>query len=221
MQRFIKRPTKSLFCHPPAPPFLFTSHFRIQTFQSRPSVRNPPLSTTPITSSDAEISSKPVHANRAPSISKPLSPKPPPPLSILPFGVLLRSYLVAALCSSSALLSFSLRLLSQLANSQSALLSPNHNPLLRYVLKKTFYAHFCAGENPDEVREVVAGLKKMGYGGVILTYAKEITQHGSEANSLALGNGDEANAKTEAETWKQGSLETINLVNKGDFVALK
>jgi proline dehydrogenase len=41
-----------------------------------------------------------------------------------------------------------------------------------YALKKTFYGHFCAGENTEEIRPVVSQLDKNGIGS-ILDYAAE------------------------------------------------
>ena len=118
------------------------------------------------------------------------------------------------------LLSSVLRLLSRLANSESVFLNPDRNPLLRYLLKKTFYAHFCAGESPDQVGLVVAELKRMGFSGVILTYAKEISPNRNGTHELATSCADD-DVWSEIDTWKQGTLETVKLVGAGDLVALK
>ena len=99
---------------------------------------------------------------------------PPPPLSILPFSTLLRSYAITTLSCTPWLLAPSMRILTALAHSSSPFLNPDRNPLLHWVLKKTFYAQYCAGESPREVRRTVDGLKRMGYTGAILGFAREV-----------------------------------------------
>ena len=143
------------------------------------------------------------------------------PLSALPYGVLLRSYLVAALSSSSMLLSFVLRLVSGLASSKSVFLSPDRNLLLRYLLKKTFHAHFCAGDSPKEVRLLVAELTQLGFSGVILPYAKEISRNRNRMQELTINCSNDPDVRSEVEMWKEGALETIRLTGEGDLIALK
>ena len=142
-----------------------------------------------------------------------------PPLSILPFGTLLRSYLITALSSSPLLLSISLKTLSTLAHSESILLNPDRNPLLRYILKKTFYAQFCAGETAAEVKTVAGKLKDVGFHGVILGYAKEVVlEEGQTTGENAL---KAETVKADVDAWKNGTLETVKMADKGDQVALK
>lgn len=102
--------------------------------------------------------------------------------------------------------------------------SPDHNPILHFVLKRTFYAQFCAGETPAEVKKTIDGLKDTGYDGVILGHAKEVVLTKNEAAGLD-GSKDEAeqaqiNAR-DIGLWKQNTIDTINLAERGDFVALK
>lgn len=137
-----------------------------------------------------------------------------PPLSLLPLNVLLRSYLVSSLSSSPSLLTVSLRLLSKIIYSDSTFLSTDRNTLLRYLLKNTLYVQFCAGEETKEVENTLSNLKKTGYHGVILAYAKE----------TAINDGGEQVASEDAadvEAWKQGNLQTLRLSKEGDFVAIK
>ena len=157
------------------------------------------------------------------------SPRPPvllpqckpsnAPLSLLPLGLLFRSYLIASLSSSPRLLTPSLRLLSIAANSSSPFLSPDRNPLLRYALRKTVYAHFCAGENLDEVRGKIWNLKALGYSGVILAHGREIVKHDEllKADRAEI----DLTPQEDVEDWKRSNLETVSLVDKGGFVALK
>jgi hypothetical protein len=114
--------------------------------------------------------------------------------------------------------------MAALANAHNPLLSPDRNPILRYFLKKTFYAQFCAGENAAEVRHTIDGLKNIGFTGVILGYAKEVVLSESQARDLAAGKvGEETDEciRNEIAPWAQGTLETVRLAQPGDFVALK
>lgn len=152
-----------------------------------------------------------------------LSPQCKPsnaPLSLLPLSFLLRSYLIASLSSSPRLLTPSLRLLSIVANPSSRFLDPDRNPLLRYALRKTLYAHFCAGENLDEVRKKLCNLKALGYSGVILGHGREIVLKYDEMLKADRGEFD-LTPQEDVENWKRSNLETVRLVDEGGFVALK
>jgi hypothetical protein len=114
--------------------------------------------------------------------------------------------------------------MSVLANTTSPALNPDKNPLLRYFLKRTFYAQFCAGENAEEVRRTISSLKSVGFAGVILGYAKEVVLTEAQTQNLASCNsGPEADecVRTEVNPWATGTMETVLLASPGDFVALK
>lgn len=147
------------------------------------------------------------------------------PLSLLPLSFLLRSYLVASLSSSPHLLTPSLRLLSIIANPPSPFLDPDRNPFLRHLLRKTLYAHFCAGENLVEVRKNSFVLKGLGYSGVILNHGREIvisSEASEDDEMLKVGSGDlDMATQKDVENWKRSNLETVRLVDVGGFVALK
>jgi len=98
-------------------------------------------------------------------------------------------------------------------DSNSPLFHPAKNPLLRFVLKQTFYAQFCVGENRPEVSRTVRSIKDMGYSGVILEYALEVLE---SKDSLSA----EETSK-EIQTWRKGMLETVSMASAGDFVGLK
>ena len=141
------------------------------------------------------------------------------PLSVLPLSMILRSLATSFVSSSPLLLPPSLRIMSMLANSASPILNPDRNPLLRFFLKRTFYAQFCAGEHAGEVRATIARLKAIGFNGVILGYAKEVAMTAAHAQRP----GDEAQPVIDSEIlpWAEGTLETVRLAEPGDFVALK
>lgn len=146
------------------------------------------------------------------------------PLSVLPLSTVIRTLATATISSSPILLPPSLAIMKALAHTTNPFLNPDKNPIMRYVLKKTFYAQFCAGENAAEVRRTVDGLKRIGFTGVILGYAREVVL--SDAQTEKLSACDEGREKDECvreeiEPWTVGTLETVRLAQPGDFVALK
>ncbi|KAI9821042.1 MAG: proline dehydrogenase [Pycnora praestabilis] len=164
------------------------------------------------------------HPSTTPSSSPvPLTTiSPTPPLSILPLPSLLRSLLTATVSSSPTLLTPTLKILSVLANPSSPFLNPSRNPVLHYLLKKTFYSQFCAGETERDIKGTVEGLKEMGYEGVILGYAREVVLGvGRGAEQEKVGDVSVGDEKREIEVWKRGNLETIGMVEGGDHIALK
>ncbi len=149
---------------------------------------------------------------------------PPASLSVLPLMTVLRSLATTTISSSPLLLPPSLALMSLLANTSSPLLNPDRNALLRFMVKKTFYAQFCAGENPYEVRRTIDALKNIGFSGVILGYAKEVVLSEEQTKDLAsCGDGSAAEEciRNEIIPWAAGTMETVRLAEPGDFVALK
>ncbi|KAI8622950.1 proline dehydrogenase [Xylariaceae sp. FL1651] len=147
-----------------------------------------------------------------------------PPLSVLPLATILRTLASTTISSSPTLLPPSLAVMSTLAYSDRTIFNPDKNPILRWFLKKTFYAQFCAGENAFEVRRTIDGLKKIGFTGVILGYAKEVVL--TDAQTRDLSSCDEGSAaeeciRNEIIPWADGNKETLRLARPGDFVALK
>ncbi|EGX94571.1 proline oxidase PrnD [Cordyceps militaris CM01] len=159
-----------------------------------------------------------------PTTQPPSSEPKSAPLSVLPLAMILRSLLTTVVSSSPFLLPPSLRIMSLLANTQNPILNPDKNPLLRFFLKKTFYAQFCAGEKPAEVQATVARLKNIGFSGVILGYAKEVVLTEDQAKAVAAvdqGKETAADIANEIDPWALGTLETVTLAEPGDYVALK
>ncbi|KAI3334055.1 proline dehydrogenase [Ustulina deusta] len=148
----------------------------------------------------------------------------PAPLSILPLVTVLRTLASTTISSSRILLPPSLMIMSTLAHSNLGLLNPDKNPFLRWFLKKTFYAQFCAGENTIEVRRTVDGLKGLGFSGVLLGYAREVVLTDAQTRDLSsCGEGAVAEEciRNEIIPWAAGTKETLQLAQLGDFVALK
>ena len=207
------KPQQSLRLLKPAikPPHLCLTHYRLQyTDQSYRTI-----STTASQNQDT-YASTPAVTPTLPSISQPSRP-----LSLLPLPILLRSYALTALSSYPLLLSPSLRLLSFVAHSSSALLNPDRNPVLHYLFKKTFYAQYCAGETNIEVQKTVKGLKSMGYKGVILAYGKEIVLEKGGKVDVSSNQLADSTADKDVQDWKDGTLNTVQMVEEGDMIGLK
>ncbi|KAK3382052.1 FAD-linked oxidoreductase-like protein [Lasiosphaeria ovina] len=146
------------------------------------------------------------------------------PLAVLPLTNVIRSLVTTTISSSPFLLPPSLAIMSVLANTTNPALNPDRNPVMKYLLKKTFYAQFCAGETPVEVRQTVDSLKEIGFTGVILGYAKEVVLTDAQSRDLASSAGGVAAEdciRTEVNPWEAGTMETVLLASPGDFVALK
>ncbi|EED16574.1 proline oxidase, putative [Talaromyces stipitatus ATCC 10500] len=151
-------------------------------------------------------------------------------LSILPLSAVIRTLAITTLTSVPFLLGPALAALSVLANSKSRILDPNKNVIVNAILRKTIYSQFCAGETPTEVRKTIADLKRLGFAGVILGYGREVVMDGTETSMFEHQSGkDVAEQETsqseqnlrEIQEWKQGTMQTVDLADAGDFVALK
>lgn len=105
-----------------------------------------------------------------------------------------------------------MQILRGLIASKARVLDVDRNPLLRWILKRSFYAQFCAGEDKTEVQHAVSKLKELGYDGMVLEYASEVLE-----DSAVNVEQDEKNI----DTWRRNILETVKIANKGDFVAFK
>ncbi|KAF2755479.1 proline oxidase [Pseudovirgaria hyperparasitica] len=174
--------------------------------------------------------SRSVQSSKPRSVALPASPFPsipphhavskPPitsPLSRLPASDVLRSYVITAMSSSPILLDACLALLTRMLQSKSALLNVDKNPILSWLLKKTFYAQFCAGENRAEIQSTMARIKDLGYKGVILEYALEVLGEKGQSSLSA----DSAETKAAVEHWRKGALQTVEICAPGDFVGIK
>lgn len=105
--------------------------------------------------------------------------------------------------------------MNKIANSQSLLLNPDRNSVLHFVVRKLVYDHFTAGENAAEVKNTVADIKKMGFKGVILGYAKEVNVSGGP-NSF-----EESSEEASIKAWRDGTLQTLGMIGEGDLLAVK
>lgn len=111
-----------------------------------------------------------------------------------------------------------LTILNRFLASNYTLTSPYRNPVLRWMLKKTFYAQFCAGENRAEVLQTAGNMKEQGYRGIILEFALEVLK--PEPGSKMPG-AESKTTKKDIEKWRIGMLDTVTMAEEGDFVGLK
>ncbi|KAL4782451.1 FAD-linked oxidoreductase-like protein [Aspergillus varians] len=138
------------------------------------------------------------------------------PLAKLPLSSVLRSLLILSVSSSSVLLKPCIYTLSVLAHPKTAVLDVAKNPLLNLLVKHTLYKQFNAGENKLEVQRSINAIKHLGYRGVLLGYAREVLV--GESN---IDPRDEKASRQEVQMWLDGTLQTVDMAQEGDFVALK
>ena len=138
------------------------------------------------------------------------------PLAKLPLSSVLRSLVILSISSSSLLLKPCIYTLSHLANPKSPVIDVARNPLLNLLVKHTLYLQFNAGENKREVQQSIQEIKGLGYRGVLLGYAKEVLAGHGNAASLT-----EQAIRQEIQMWLDGTLQTVDMAQEGDFVALK
>jgi hypothetical protein len=146
------------------------------------------------------------------------SPKKPTasPLAKLPLSSVLRSLLILSVSSSSILLKPCIYTLSALAHPKTPLLDVAKNPLLNLLVKHSLYKQFNAGENKLEVQRSINAIKELGYRGVLLGYAREVLVGESNTDPA-----DEKASRQEIQMWLDGTLQTVDMAQEGDFVALK
>lgn len=151
------------------------------------------------------------------------------PLRPLPTGMLLRSLMIAGISSKRYLLLPSLKILSFLSSpNRGFLFNADKNPLIHAILKKTFYEQFCAGVDAFETKQCVQRLKDLGFRGIILTYAREtVFDHSTKTkgvqgvDSKELADAAEPSFCSHIEDWRAGTAETVELINDGDYLAVK
>ncbi|UNI23731.1 proline dehydrogenase [Purpureocillium takamizusanense] len=126
----------------------------------------------------------------------------------------------------------SLAALSFLCRSKSAFFNPDRNWALNKILRWVIYDQFAAGTNAAEVARKSQELKRMGFQGIILGYAREfVLEDPSDGNRSATGHHGEQGqglgyqysaAQYEViDNWKKGTLETLRMIGAGDFLAIK
>ncbi|KAI7284186.1 FAD-linked oxidoreductase [Hortaea werneckii] len=129
----------------------------------------------------------------------------------------LRSLMLGIFFTSPWLFKPGFSILEKIANSSSVILSPDKNPLLRATIKPFIYDQFCAGRDRKEIQQSIQQIKRLGFSGVILCYGKELQVDDSHALASSKGVG----LDPEINQWKEGNLETIDMVGESDFLGIK
>ncbi|OJJ45363.1 hypothetical protein ASPZODRAFT_153024 [Penicilliopsis zonata CBS 506.65] len=168
--------------------------------ESRPSLTTAPTTTNLLQMSSPKQEKKPASS----------------PLAQLPLSSILRSLVILSVSSSTLLLKPCIYTLSVLANPQTPLLDVARNPLLNFLVKHTIYKQFNAGENKREVQRSIREIKNLGYKGVLLGYAREVLVGEKQADPL-----DDKAGSHDINLWLEGTLQTVDMAQEGDFVALK
>lgn len=139
------------------------------------------------------------------------------PLARLRTSSLLRTWFLGKVLGSPLLYKPGIACLRFIANSRSPFVNPDRNPILRAVLKPLVYDQFCAGTNEHEVRQTVADIKRQGYTGVILTYAREASAE-NNAKRAAVRDAEDQNR---TQQWLEKNLQTIDMMEPGDILGIK
>lgn len=140
-------------------------------------------------------------------------------LERLPASSLTRNLMLGTMFTSPLLFKVGMAVLEKIANSESRLLNPDANPVLRALVKPVVYDQFCAGTNQKEIYKTRDEIRDMGYSGVILCYGREIqVSNGNEMKSTGKPISD---MSQDIIWWRDGNLKTLNMVGGGDWLGMK
>lgn len=148
------------------------------------------------------------------------APEPQQALARLPTSSIVRSLFLGAFFSSPVLFTPGFALLNKISTSTSRILDPDRNPLLRAIVKPLIYDQFCAGINRAEIQARVAQIRALGFSGVVLCYGKEIEIQKSSQPDVCVPDGA-VPIDEELEWWRQGNLETLDMLSDGDYLGIK
>lgn len=138
------------------------------------------------------------------------------PLARLSTWSLARNVILGFFFSTPILFRPGFAVLRRVSDSQSLILHPDRNPLLRKTLKPLLYDQFCAGINAAEIVRTRDSIREAGYSGVVLCYGKEtVVAKDSRFDMPASVAADEIRQ------WKDGNLETLDMVRAGDWIGIK
>ena len=139
-------------------------------------------------------------------------------LERLPMKHLLRNVILGTFFSSPLLLRPGLFVMRKIAESTSSFASPDRNPILRAMIKPLIYNHFCAGVNQIEICRTRDAIKRIGFSGIILCYGKEVVV---DRSNKAHSTGTIGQTAAEIAQWRDGNLETLEMVGEGDWLGMK
>ena len=142
-----------------------------------------------------------------------------PPLARLSTSSILRTLLLSTFFTSPLLFRPGLAIFEKIANSPSAWLNPDQNPLLRATIYPLVYKQFCAGRNHAEIGRTSAEVRRLGFSGIVLCYGKEIQVHADKF--VGYNNGRLNTMEAEITKWADGNIETLEMVGEGDWLGIK
>ncbi|KAI5789529.1 FAD-linked oxidoreductase-like protein [Pyronema domesticum] len=131
------------------------------------------------------------------------------PLARIPTSHLVRSLLLHTITSNPTLLKVGSTIMKKTAD------RIDYIPPLKWVVDKTFYAHFCAGSSAPAISSTITSLRSLGYTGIILAYAREVDVSSTSSSSSS------SSSASEIQQWLTGTLRTISLCTPHDFLAIK
>ncbi|KAK7528216.1 proline dehydrogenase [Phyllosticta citriasiana] len=180
----------------------------------------------PSKSKSNTVATSPEHdfflGNQPPTVEPPSPSLPQHVLSYLPFSQIVKTYLVTLALSNPILYRLCFSALHLLAYPPHPVLDPDKNRVLGYLLKKTFYSQFCAGQSKAEVERTAATVRSVGYDGLSLEFALEVLLDDIECSSADKTPGaDSDETARQIEMWRTGALQTVEMVREGEFAALK
>jgi hypothetical protein len=132
---------------------------------------------------------------------------------------ILRSLLLSTFFTSPLLFRAGFAVFHKIATSQSPWLNPDRNPLLRTAIYPLVYKQFCAGRNKAEIATTSSNIRQIGFSGVVLCYGREV-----QIDADKFVGYDESQCGTmaaEIAQWAKGNLETLNMVEQGDWLGIK
>ncbi|KIV87184.1 hypothetical protein PV11_02749 [Exophiala sideris] len=146
---------------------------------------------------------------------------PAPALARLSTSSILRTLLLSTFFTSPWLFRPGFAVFHKIANSSSALLNPDRNPVLRAIIHPLVYKQFCAGRNRAEIEQTSAQIRHLGFAGVVLCYGKEVQVTGDNDTMVGSDASYPGTLKVEIDQWKHGNLDTLDMSGQGDWLGIK
>jgi proline dehydrogenase len=142
-------------------------------------------------------------------------------LSAIPNKTLARSLVLLSLMQRRWLLRPCLAMLEAMSHPKLSLMNPDKNGVLRIIVRKTIYDHFAAGTCESEVAKSSAEIKRIGYG-VIMGYAKEFVLEDPTDREVETDHTGYLPCHYDAvQRWKESNLQTLRMIESGDFLSVK
>ncbi|KAF2098800.1 proline oxidase PrnD [Rhizodiscina lignyota] len=133
-----------------------------------------------------------------------------PPLARLSTSSIVRNLLLSAFFTSPVLFRPAFYIFEKIANSKSAWLNPDRNPLLRAAIHP----------NQAEIAQTSSEIRRLGFSGVVLCYGKEVQVQGGN-RLVGYANSSVDTMEAEIDQWANGNLLTLDMIGEGDWLGIK